>query len=117
MGRLDFACASATQQPNRRCLEAVYHKGFPACRHHKVASEDGISSMIEGFDKHHIGPQQPRKAHSKVSARPPGQVLNPTASSSSLASQDELPEAGPYTHVQVSAADIVALFNSVHQCI
>lgn len=75
-------------------------------RHQKASSEDGISSMIEGFDQHQIGLAHPRKAQPKTFARQPGQFMTPTASSSSLATQDELAEAGSHTRVQDVVTDL-----------
>lgn len=64
-------------------------------------SEDGVSSMIEGFDRHHIGGVQPRRTQPKPAPKQPGNQLVPDASSSSTTDQDQLGATEPQAHVQV----------------
>lgn len=65
-------------------------------------SDEGVSSMIEGFDRQHIGGVQPRRTQSKPASKQPVKALAPDASSSSPTDQDELRNAEPQAHVQVS---------------
>ena len=65
-------------------------------------SEDGVSSMIEGFDRQHLGGAQPRRTQTKPASKQPVKPLAPGASSSSITDQDNLQGAEPHAHVQVS---------------
>ena len=64
-------------------------------------SEDGVSSMIEGFDRQHLGGAQPRRTQTKPASKQPVKTLEPDASSSSITDQDNLQDAQPHAHVQV----------------
>lgn len=65
-------------------------------------AEDGVSSMIEGFDRQHLGGVQPRRSQPKPASKQPGRQLAPDASSSSTTDQGNLQDAEPHAHVQVS---------------
>lgn len=69
-------------------------------RHQEAMSEDGVSSMIEGFDRQHLGGAQPRRTQTKPASKQPVKQLAPDASSSGIIDQDNLQDAEP--HVQVS---------------
>ena len=66
-------------------------------------SEDGVGSMIEGFDRQQIGGAQARRTQSKPASKQPTKALTPDASSASSSSQDGLLDAGVHAHVQVRA--------------
>ena len=68
-------------------------------------SEDGVSSMIEGFDRQHLGGAQPRRTAAKPASKQPVKTLAPDASSSSATDLDHLEDAEPQAHVQVSTAN------------
>lgn len=71
-------------------------------------AEDGVSSMIEGFDRQHLGGVQPRRSQPKPASKQPGRQLAPDASSSSTTDQGNLQDAEPHAHVQVSMPGLPA---------
>ena len=71
-------------------------------RHQEAMSEDGVSSMIEGFDRQHLGGAQPRRTQNKPASKQPVKALAIDASSSSVTDQNNLQDAEPHAHVQVS---------------
>ena len=83
------------------CATASKHSGLFVVRHQEAMSEDGVGSMIEGFDRQHIGGVQPRRMQSKPAPKQPVKALAPDASSSSTTEQDDVGTAGPLAHVQV----------------
>ena len=70
-------------------------------RHQEAMSEDGVTSMIEGFDRQHLGGPQPRRPQTKPACKQPVKTLAPDASSSSATVLDNLQDAEPHAHVQV----------------
>lgn len=70
-------------------------------RHQETLSEDGIGSMIEGYDRQHMGGVQPRRMQSKPAPKQPVKALAPDASSDSTTEQADPETAEPLAHVQV----------------
>ena len=70
-------------------------------RHHEARTEDGVSSMIEGFDRQLIGGVHPHRPQTKAILKQAIQVQEPDAVSG-VQTKDELGEAGTHTHVQVN---------------
>ncbi|KAL3149281.1 hypothetical protein ABBQ32_002097 [Trebouxia sp. C0010 RCD-2024] len=97
-------------QLDMRSQVEKYNQLQEARRHQEAMSEDGVSSMIEGFDRQHIGGVQPRRTQAKPAPKQPGSQLVPDASSSSTTDQAKLGDAGPQAHVQ----DVVTDFDSQH---
>lgn len=64
-------------------------------------SEDGVSSMIEGFDRQHLGGAQPRRTQTKHASKQPVKTSEPDGFSSSVKDQDNLQDAQHHAHVQV----------------
>ena len=65
-------------------------------------SEDAVSSMIEGYDRQHIGGAQSRKIQTKPASKQPVRTMAPDASSSGTADPDNLQDVELHAHVQVS---------------
>ena len=70
-------------------------------RHQEALSEEGVTSMIDGFDRQQIGGVQPRRTQTKGTAKQATSALVPDATSAEPSALQHIQEAGPHTHVQV----------------
>ena len=70
-------------------------------RHQEGLSEEGVISMIDGFDRQQIGGVQPRRTQTKGAAKQATSALVPDATSAEPSALQHVQEAGPHTHVQV----------------
>lgn len=83
------------------------------CRHHDALSEEGVNSMIEGFDRQQIGGVQARRTQAKANGQHLAKVQASDAVSADLTADSDLEEAGPHTHVQVSNAFLLYSHHSL----
>lgn len=71
------------------------------CRHQEALSEEGVTSMIDGFDRQQIGGVQPRRTQTKGTAKQAISALVPDATSAEPSALQYIQEGIPHTHVQV----------------
>ncbi|KAL0023072.1 hypothetical protein WJX79_008756 [Trebouxia sp. C0005] len=81
-----------------------------ARRHQEVLSEEGVTSMIDGFDRQQIGGVQPRRTQTKGTAKQAPSALVPDATSAEPSALQHIQEASPHTHVQ----EVVSDFDTHH---
>lgn len=81
-----------------------------ARRHQEALSEEGVTSMIDGFDRQQIGGVQPRRTQTKGTAKQAISALMPDATSAEPSALQYIQERIPHTHVQ----EVVSDFDTHH---
>lgn len=85
------------------------------CRHQEALSEEGVTSMIDGFDRQQIGGVQPGRRQTKGAAKQVHYVPDAISGESSAPRESE--EAGPHTHVQVCGVPVLGWIAHLHSTV